>query len=628
MMRGAGAILLHAMNPRQSICTALLVTVPLAACSAPTASDHQELTLDVHSFAEPNRVRVKHVSLELALDPERRVARGSATLRVDRIDPDAPLVLDTHGLVIEGVTGPDGAPRPFAMGDADEVLGVPLRVTLAPGDETVTVAYETTPGCEAMQWLEPEQTADGTHPFLFTQGQSILTRSWIPLQDSPGVRITYDAGIRAPEGLTPVMSAEQLGPDDDGVWRFSMRQAIPPYLIALACGKIEFQAISPRCGVWAEPSIVAGARDELEDTEAMILHAERLFGPYRWERYDVIVLPPAFPFGGMENPRLTFATPTILAGDKSLVALVAHELAHSWSGNLVTNATWSDFWLNEGFTVYLEQRIMEEVFGPERSDMEKQLELDALEREMAEMEPWEQVLHVDLAGKHPDDGFSGVPYEKGALFLRRLEAVFGRERLDAFLGDYFDAHAFQSITTAEFEAYLERELLRGAPELAAQVDVRRWLHEPGLPETAPRATTDALTRVERAVDEWKGGKAPAELDTRRWITQQWLHFLETLPTELTPEQMAELDRAFAFTESGNSEILASWLRLSIRHGYSAADERLEEFLMTVGRRKFLKPLYTELAKTEPGKARARAIYDRARPRYHAVSTGTIDGILE
>jgi leukotriene-A4 hydrolase len=592
------------------------------AARAPSATPRDE-----HSWAEPNKARVKHVKLNLTLDFEARSARGTVELSFDRDSPSAPLVLDARGLEIDTVFGSDGKGRSFQVGKEVDALGAPLSITLDPGDRSVKISYRTTARSDALQWLEPEQTKEGRKPFLFTQGQSILTRSWIPLQDSPGVRVTYEATVRAPEGITVVMSAEQLGRGADGAWRFRMTQPIPPYLIALAAGDLAFEAISPRAGVWAEPSLVKSARDELSDTESMIQAAEALFGPYRWGRYDIIVLPPSFPFGGMENPRLTFATPTILAGDKSLVALVAHELAHSWSGNLVTNATWRDFWLNEGFTVYFEQRIMEKVFGPDRSRLEKQLARDELERELKELEPWQQVLHVDLNQRHPDEGFSGVPYEKGSLFLQRLEVVFGRPAFDAFLRGWFDAHAFRSVTTDDLVAWLKQKLFATDPAKAATIDLATWLEKPGLPADAPRTSSQALTRVDAERDRFLSGTPAARLDTKGWVTQQWQHFIKTQPADLPVARLAELDAAFRLTRTGNSEILSDWLLLAIKRRYAAADERLADFLLTCGRRKFLKPLYTELAKTEEGKQKARAIYTRARPRYHAVSTGTIDQIL-
>jgi leukotriene-A4 hydrolase len=611
----------HLLHSFLALPGSLLCALLLPACaglrSAPSTIIH-----DDHSFAEPNRVRVTHASLDLTLDFEAKVARGTVTLDLLRRDSGADLIVDTNELVIESVTAPNGTARQWSMGQPLARHGRPLRIHLDHGDERVKIRYRTTPHSEAMQWLGPEQTADGEQPFLFTQGQSILTRSWIPLQDSPGVRITYDARIRCPEGLTVVMSAERLGRDSLGAWRFRLDQAVPPYLIALGCGLLEFRAISERAGVWAEPSVVERALAELEDTELMIQAAEGLFGPYRWGRFDVLVLPPSFPFGGMENPTLTFATPTILAGDKSLVALIAHELAHSWSGNLVTNATWSDFWLNEGFTVYCENRIMEVLYGTERAATERVLEIGELEEEMQTLEPWQQILNTPLEGRHPDDGFSGVPYTKGALFLSRLEQLAGRAQWDAYLRDYFDRHAFQSITTRDFLQDLAWQL----PDAYHEIDADLWTEKAGLPDDAPRPVTESLTVVDSQVALLASGTSAGELSTDGWSTQQWLRFLRALPQSLDAEGMADLDQAFGFTRSGNSEILCQWLQLSILRGYGPADGRLEEFLHDVGRRKFLKPLYTALQETNP--QRAREIYDRNRARYHSVSTGTLDGIVD
>lgn len=601
-----------------------LVLLPLfllSACNALPSSGGRAPVPDVHSFAEPARVRVRHAALDLTLDFDARVARGSVELTLERRDRAAPLVVDTHELEIEDVTGVNGTLRPWTLGAEVEHLGRPLTIQLHSGDERVRIRYRTTERTQAIQWLTPAQTAGGQKPFLFTQGQSILTRTWIPLQDSPGVRITYDARIRCPAGLTAVMSAERLGRDSLGAWRFRLEQAVPPYLIALACGELEFRALSERCGVWAEPSVVARAAAELADTEQMVQAAETLFGPYRFGRYDVLILPPSFPYGGMENPTLTFATPTILAGDKSLVALIAHELAHSWSGNLVTNATWGDFWLNEGFTTYCENRIMEVLYGRERAATERVLEIAELEAELATLEPWQQLLRMSLVGHSPEEGSTGVPYTKGALFLTRLEQEAGRARWDAFLRGYFTRHAFQSITTQVFLDDLAREL----PEVFAAVDVALWTTQPGLPADAPRPATEALAAVDAQTAAYASGVPASGLVSTGWSTQQWLRFLRSLPPELTGEQMAALDAAFGFTRSGNSEILCQWLELSIQHGYAPADARLEEFLHDVGRRKFLKPLYNALVKADP--ARARELYGRNRARYHPVSTATLDGIV-
>ena len=584
-----------------------------------------ELGRDPHSFSEPDRVRVTHVALDLVLDFDRDKVHGRARLDLERTDPSAPLVLDVQDLAIDGVQGADGQGRAFRLGTEKAGLGRPLEIFLERDDRHVTVIYRAGPKADALQWLAPEQTAGGKHPFLFTQGQAVLTRTWIPLQDTPGVRVTYEARVRAPEPLTVVMSAEQKGKDADGAWRFRLEKPIPPYLIALACGDITSRAISERCAVWAEPALIDAAHAEFVDTEEMIRSAEALYGPYLWGRYDMIVLPPAFPYGGMENPLLTFLTPTMIAGDRSLVSLIAHELAHSWSGNLVTNATWRDFWLNEGFTTYFENRIMEAVYGPERAQMELLLEYEGLRRDIAEMKPWETVLHVNLAGKHPDDGFSGVPYTKGALFLKRLEQAFGREAFDELLAAWFAEHQWQSVTTADFEAFLHDRMYAGNED--RWVDLAAWLHSPGLPLDCPVPQSDAIARVDAELARFESGTAPADLDTDGWVTQQWLHFLEGLRGKLDTDAMARLDETFALTTTGNNEILCVWLQLAIETEYAPAYERLRTFLMTVGRRKFLQPLYTQLMKTESGSAKARELYEEARPRYHAVSTGTLDGIV-
>ncbi|MBV9209525.1 MAG: M1 family metallopeptidase [Acidobacteria bacterium] len=592
---------------------------------------------DVHSYSNPQEVRVRHVALDLKVDFERKTLAGSATLTLERVSKAShvALVLDTRALTISSVEasadGRNFAATTFSLGATDAILGAPLNIQL-PDDATfVRVHYTTSPQASGLQWLEPQQTAAKKFPFVFTQSEAIHARSWIPLQDTPQVRVTYSAHIRTPKNLLAVMSAQndpraRLGGD----YRFEMKRAIPSYLIALAVGDLRFRSLGARTGVYAEAPVIEKAAREFVDTEKMVETTERLYGPYRWGRYDLLVLPPSFPFGGMENPRLTFATPTVLAGDKSLVSLVAHELAHSWSGNLVTNATWSDFWLNEGFTVYLERRIIEALYGREREEMEAFLGRHSLEEEMAELEERNQILHIDLDGRDPDkEGFTDVPYEKGFLFLRSLEETFGRARFDEFLRGYFNHFSFQSITTADFLAYLKTNLLDKYPELAARVPVDEWIYKPGIPSSAPQPKSAAFARIEDEAHQWMQDKLTlASLPTARWSTHEWLHFLQSLPEKLGAERMTELDKAFRLTQSGNSEIVFQWLLMTIRNRYDIAYPRLEDFLTSIGRRKFLKPLYEELVKTPEGRERARAIYKRARPTYHPIAVTTIDEIVK
>lgn len=591
---------------------------------------------DVHSFAQPEQFRVRHVALDLTVSFEKRSLTGTAELTVDRAkDAGNLLILDTRDLSIDKVeSSPDGktySRAKFVFGEKDAILGAPLKIQFPASAKVVRIGYESLPQASGLQWLEPEQTAGKQRPFLFSQNESIHARSWIPLQDSPGVRVTYTARIHAPKDLLALMSADHKGAKD-GVYDFSMELPIPPYLIALAVGDLKFSPTGPRTGVYAEPSILPKAAWEFSDMEKMMEAVEKLYGPYRWGRYDLLILPPSFPYGGMENPRLTFATPTVIAGDKSLVGLVSHELAHSWSGNLVTNATWSDFWLNEGFTSYIENRIQEEVYGVEQALMEQVLARRELDKDLAELPPRDQILHIDLKGRDPDDGTTEVPYVKGALLLRQLEQVFGRKQFDDYLKRYFEHFSFQSITTATMLEYLHRELLDKQPALAAKIPMHEWVYEPGLPASAPRAVSERLTIVARDANRFASGAVHAHaIQTRHWSTQEWLEFLQVLPPAAGPgldaARMAELDAAFHLTGTGNDEILDQWLQMAVKADYRAAYPRLESFLLEVGRQKFIKPLYVELMKSPGGQQRARTIYAQARPRYHPIAQTAIDKIV-
>ncbi len=600
-----------------------------------TSSPPPTSARDTHSFANPEQVRVRHVDLDLKVLFDRKVLQGTSTLTLDRAaSGEHPLKLDTRDLkIFKAEASSDGTkfmPTTFTLGEADKILGAPLTIQLPAQASKVRIRYESSPHASGVQWLDPIQTAGKKHPYVFTQSEAIHARSWIPLQDSPGVRVTYSARIRTPKELRAAMSAEQdPQAPRNGDYHFNLPQAIPPYLIALVVGDLAFKPLGARTGVYTEPVMLEKAARELEDTEKMVEATEKLYGPYRWGRYDLLVLPPSFPIGGMENPRLTFATPTILAGDKSLVSLVAHELAHSWSGNLVTNATWRDVWLNEGFTTYLERRIIEAIYGRPREEMEAVLAKQTLQQELSALEDRDEILHVDLTGRDPDDSFTQVPYEKGALFLRHLEETFGRERFDQFVKGYFDHFAFQSITTADFRAYLQKNLLDANPQLAAKVPVDEWLEKPGLPASAPQPQSDAFAKVEAQAKGWLDGQTPAaKLQTKEWTTQEWLHFLKFLPPQLNESQMKEMDQAFGLTKIGNAEIAHQWLLISIHNQYSPAYPRLEEYLISIGRQKLIKPLYEELAKTPEGRERALGIYRKARPGYHPIAQNAMDKLLK
>ena len=599
-------------------------------------------TADDHSYARPLEARVTHVDLDLTADFDTKTLHGTASLTLEAQANAKQVILDTKALDIEGVTDASGAPLKYRLGAADPMMGAPLMVDLPQGAQKVVVHYRTTKDGTALQWLDPAQTAGKKLPFLFSQGEEINTRTWIPTQDSPAIRQTYSARIVVPKSLTAVMSADnKLTPDGEAVsgepgehaYRFTMDKAIAPYLIALAVGDIGFQAEGPRTGVYAEKAMLDKVAYEFADMGKMVDAAEQLYGPYQWGRYDVLVLPPSFPYGGMENPTLTFATPTVLAGDRSLVSLVAHELAHSWSGNLVTNATWEDFWLNEGFTVYFENRIMEQVYGKDRADMLKVLGYQELQGELkdigASKHPEFTELHPDLKGINPDDYFTDVPYEKGAAFLRMLEAHFGRAKLDAYLKGYFHRYQFRSMTTEAFLVDLRANLLHNDSDLEKSLKIHDWIYGEGLPDNVVVPTSPLLDQVDEQVKAFIAGADPKTLNVTDYASQQWEYFLREMPDSLTLDQMAALDKTFNFTQSHNDEILFDWLMLTVKHHYQPGLPALETFLTTQGRAKFCTPLYQALMTTPDwGPPLARHIYAEARPGYHSLTREGIDPIVK
>ena len=587
-----------------------------------TASYAEEL----HSFARPNTSAIKHLNLDIDVDFETEIISGIATYTIENNNATE-IILDTKFLVIDNVEA-DGKTTTFKLGEFDEQLGQPLTIDIKNSTKTITVTYKTTEKTEALQWLTPQQTADKTHPFLFTQGQAILTRTWIPIQDSPQIRITYDATVKVPKELMAVMSAENPKTKSaNGEYSFKMKQPISPYLIALAVGDIEYKAVSNRTGVYAEKSMVDKAQFEFSDMEKMVVAAENLYGDYDWDQFDVIVLPPSFPFGGMENPRLTFATPTVIAGDKSLTSLIAHELAHSWSGNLVTNATWNDFWLNEGFTVYFEIRIMEAVYGKDRANMIALIGRQDLDDEIENLkkEPNRTKLKLNLKGKNPDDGMNSIAYDKGYLFLRTLEETVGREKFDVFLKNYFKTHAFSTITTEKFLNYLNANLLE--PNNIT-FNTEEWIFQPGIPSNQAIIASDKFANAEKTLNHFlKSDTIDASL-TSDWTTLEWVHFIRNFPKTMTTKDISRFDEAFNLSNATNSHIAMVWFEQAINLDYHGnnVDQNIEDFLIRVGRRWYVETLFKAFEKN--GKTEeALAIYKKSRANYHSVTANTIDKLL-
>jgi leukotriene-A4 hydrolase len=590
------------------------------------------MRLDPHSYADTEQPRTVRLDLDLRVDFARQQLRGMAELAF--AEPSGgPLDLDTRDLAIEQVIDLSGRPLPFTLHSPDAALpalGSRLRILLPPATSAVRVRYATSPGASALQWLTPAQTAGGKHPYLYSQCQAIHARSLAPLQDSPRFRIRYGASLAVPEGLRALMAAAPLGRVRAGPGevkdRFEMPQPIPPYLLALAVGDLATRPLSQRCAVWAEPSVVDAAAAEFAEVESMIAAAEALFGPYDWDRFDLLVMPPSFPYGGMENPRLTFLTPSLLAGDRSLVTVVAHELAHAWTGNLVTNASADDFWLNEGFTVYAERRILEALHGRAIAELHACIGRHELEVALARFAARPQLtrLRNDLRGIDPDDAFSSVPYEKGYLLLRHLEETAGRPAFDKFLKSYLQKFRFQSVTTQELLDALEAEL----PGLAARAGAAQFLDEPGLPDFAPRAHSQRLEEVQAlALDAAAGKAAMPEVRLGQLTPAELLLFLQALPADLTAQACGALRALLRPEQFRSLELRVAWLSAALRAGDPLAPDEAAHVLVQTGRMKYLRPLYTELWARPETRELAQRVFARAQHGYHPIARQSVERIL-
>ncbi len=622
----------------------------LISCGSQEAAENEELSKkviinqpirDAHSYSNLAEIYTKHLHLDLEVNFENKSIYGIARHEMINKGTDT-VIFDIKGLEINLVTiGQKGneVNTDYVIGMEDEILGAPLSVKIDSTTTFVNIYYKTTSESGALDWLDPRLTAGKKHPYLYTQGQAILTRTWIPTQDSPSNRITYSADVKVPKDLMALMSATNPTKKSEvGEYHFEMKQAIPVYLIALAVGDLTYKKLGKNCGVYTEPSMLRQVSWEFADLRKMINAAEGLYGKYEWEQYDVIVLPYSFPFGGMENPRLTFANPTLITGDRSLVTVIAHELAHSWSGNLVTNATWDDFWLNEGFTVYFENRIMESIYGKEIADILALIEFQELENEIAEIHggdhPEDTYLKLALNGRDPDEGMTQIAYVKGAFFLKTLEEKVGREKFDNFINNYFSNYKFKTVTTETFEKYLNTNLLEPND---IEFNTKEWLYEKGIPKNCVKIDSPRFKEVEKLADNLAAGKnifktkrKKDKITRQKYITQEWLAFIRKLPKSISVEQLKLVDEKLNFKNSGNAEIMTEWFVLAIKAGYNDVRPEMEKFLMKVGRRKFLLPIYKTLAKDKDKSNLkfAKDTYLKARPYYHSVSQKTMDDLLK
>lgn len=640
----------------------VVLSLYLVSCDAipkaPATKTEQlaDSSYDDHSYSNLKEIKTTHLDLELEVNFNNKTIYGVARHKMKNFGSDT-AIFDIKGLQIQKITiGKINQEREadFVIGnmDKDSILGQPLLVSVSPKTTQINIYYQTTKQSEALDWLDSNLTSSKKYPFLYTQGQAILTRTWIPIQDSPSNRITYSAKVKVPQELMAVMSAKnQKKKNSEGVYQFKMTKAIPSYLIALAVGDLKYHAFSKNTGVYCEPELMNASKNEFVDLPKMFNAAERLYGKYQWEQYDLLILPYSFPFGGMENPMLTFVNPTIIAGDRSLVSVIAHELAHSWSGNLVTNNTWNDFWLNEGFTVYFENRIMEKLYGKEIADILAIIEFQELEDEIDQIRksehPNDSKLFLDLKNRNPDDGMTDIAYVKGAFFLKTLEEKVGRKQMDIFLKKYFQHFAFKTINSKTFVNYLNEQLLS---KNNIQFNTEEWIYKKGLPKNCLQLNSTRLENMTEMAEKTNAGEvlfAPkitykyykkkgkrlrrmivTKIERKDYIVQEWQTFIRALNPAIGKRKMKELDQFLGFSTCGNAEIMNEWFVLAIKNDYTEIRPEMEAFLSKIGRRKYLVPIYKALAEKPENLAWAKDLFQKVAPNYHAVSKNTVEEILQ
>ena len=586
-----------------------------------------ETVRDPHSHYVSGQPKMKHVRWHVEVSFADRVLDCTALITFNK---PGLTTLDLRGIEIKFVKDDRFFDLAYARIQDRPVIGGAIQFVV-PESRMVFIEYKTSPSASGLQWLTKEQTSGKRHPFMFTHGQCLHTRSFLPCQGTPEVRFTFDATIVVPKELRALMGANHISRsdwrefEDRVVERWRMQQPIPAYLVSLAVGDLEERDITDRCRVYAEPEMIEQATAEFKDIGKIMEAAERLAGPYEWGRFDMLVLPPSFPYGGMENPRLAFLSPTIVTGTGSMAFVIAHELAHAWTGNLITNASWGDFWLNEGWTTYFEHRILEELYGKEEALLHMAIQERGLKRDMDRFfatgkQAWTK-LGVDLTqDDDPDDVFSIIPYVKGAMFVQMLEEAVGRARFDKFIQRYIERFKFISISTQRFLEFVEGEL-SGVLETVHHLE---WVDGEGVPTNAPRVNSQ---KAAVALADAQFNMVP--LDSHAWSSNQWVLYLQSLSREL-PKSHAEELTQFGLTRAVNIEVRWSYLLFALEVGFMDDEvaRSVEELLTTVGRMKYILPIYRALACKPVALVYAQQIFDKARSGYHPIAIAQVERIFK
>uniref|UniRef100_A0A3P8Z2K2 Aminopeptidase B n=1 Tax=Esox lucius TaxID=8010 RepID=A0A3P8Z2K2_ESOLU len=601
---------------------------------------------DVSTSSSFRQFKIKHFHLDLSLDFEQRTLRGTETLQLKCIqDSQTELLMDIHpSLSIQDVsfcgTEEDSGSvkvefltRNFTSYGTTLVVKCPSPCKIEE-DIQVVIQFVASDG-PGVCWLKPEQTAGKAKPYVFTQGQAVLNRSFFPCFDTPAVKSTYSASVKVPDGFTAVMSASKgEHRKADNTFLFTMEQPIPSYLVALAVGDLVSAEVGPRTRVWTEPCLLQAATEEYDGViEEFLAVGEKLFGPYVWGRYDVLFMPPSFPFGGMENPCLTFVTPCLLAGDRSLADVIVHEICHSWFGNLVTNANWGDFWLNEGFTMYAQRRVCTEIYGEAYASLEAATGRALLRQHMdntGEDHPLNKLRVKIKPGVDPDDTYNETPYEKGFCFVSYLAHLAGEQsRFDAFLKAYIDKFKFRSIMAEDaLEFYLEYfpDLKKKDVHKIEGLEFDTWLNVSGWPPYLPDLSAgQSLMKPAEQLSELWGAEgldmtSIRKINIQAWKTYQTAYFLEKI-IEKSPLPRGNIEKLEGeyphIVKSNNAELRLRWAQIIAKNQHQPGYQHVRNFLSCQGKQKYTLPVYRALWNgSEETRALATEIFNATSHQLH------------
>ena len=581
-------------------------------------------TQDPTTYSDLSQGRIKHIDFLIKANFNEHILDIEATYQLDR-PISGTIFLDSYKIDLQKAYAGERA-LTWEFDKDDEIVGQRLQLKGLNNDSSFKLVFRTSPEARALQWMKPSQTAGGEHPFLYSQCQATHARSIFPCQDTPSVRFTYSAKVEVPSALRAVMAAKQVEVEEgSGRFAFQMPQPIPSYLFALAVGNFEFRELGLRTGIYAEPELIEAAAWEFAETEATMNEAEKLLGPYLWERYDMLVLPPSFPFGGMENPRLTFLTPTCILGTREQTSLITHELAHAWTGNLITNATWQDFWLNEGWTTYAETRITEVLDGKDEHDLHAVYNEKRLQATMnlLGMDTPDTCLKLPNDVKDADSFTTLVAYYKGGFFLKECELAVGREAFDAFIQKYMQRFQFQSLTTEDFLDFLKTEL----PVVFEKVNVHEWVYERGMPQQWHRPQSHLFDAVQKTLAAYREGNRPTREQVKDWRRYQTLSFLQGLPAKISVDDCRYLEDVLDLKKANDAAFYSYFYATCIASNYQEIMPRIEQYLGTVGRMIYVIPVIRAMIAMDWSRELVRPLFERVKEKHHQITIKTLDELL-